>query len=336
MSKKSFFLNSIIALLVINAIFLSSCKPKNNKAQFYYWKQDVSLNLAESDLLEKLNSSKLYVKFFDVENRLPVAKVKFNDVPSHLEIIPCIYITNESIKNEYDIKNLAFNVNRLLQEILTNNQIKIKEVQIDCDWTLSTKAKYFDFLNEFKAYQNEGIQVTATLRLHQLKYPEKTGVPPVDKVLLMCYNVGNIQSIDEDNSIFELAEFKNYVNKKTTYPLAMDFALPAFSWAVIYRFDHLALIVNNVSLEDLENNANLEKQKYNTFKVKNDHYFNNSYLYKDDVLRHEAATAAVLKSIIPLFENLKNTNSELIFFDLSNKNALNYSYEDYQNIISKF
>ncbi len=336
MSHKSLFNNTLIAISFIYGMLLLSCQNKNDEAQFYYWKQEVNLNETQKKLIDTLNSSKLYVKFFDISNGAPKAKVQFTTPLPNLEIIPCIYITNESIEQEKDIKNLAFKTNKLLQQIFKKHQIEVKEIQFDCDWTLNTKTKYFEFLEEFKALQNASIQITATLRLHQLKYPKKTGVPPVKKVLLMCYNLGDIQNKDEENSIFTLNQLENYLTNKTTYPLAMDFALPVFSWAVVYRFDHLALIINNISIEELNNNTLLEKLENNSFKVNKDHYFNNSYLYKDDIIRHEAVNSDVLKKISPLFKNLKNNNSQLLFFDLSNKNALNYTHEDYKNIISRF
>lgn len=336
MLNKSFFINSIFVSLLLIFALLFSCKPDNNKAHFYYWKQEFSLNENQKQLLRETNSTKLYIKFFDVVRGLPTAKIQFSDELPKLEIVPCIYITNESIENEVNIENLAFNVNRLLQEILQKQNIEINEIQVDCDWTVSTKNKYFEFLNHFKSLQNEGVALSATLCLHQLKYPDKTGVPPADKVLLMCYNVGDIQNQEEENSIFELGKVEKYMDKKTTYPLPMDFALPVFSWAVVYRFEYLSFILNNVSFEELEQNQFLEKLANNTFRVKENHYFNNSYFYKDDILRHEAVSTEALKNVLPLFKNLKNKNSELLFFDLSNTNALNYSNENYKSIISKF
>ena len=327
---------SLFIFLLSFCLSFWSCKPKNTKAQFYYWKQNVTFNARQLEVLEQNSTSKLYVKFFDIENSKPVSKVTFEKVLNNMEIIPCIYITNQSIEKEVNIEKLAQKTSQLLKQILSKNNIEAKEIQIDCDWTTTTKNKYFNFLTALQKELGVEIEVTSTLRLHQLKYYNKTGVPPVKKVTLMCYNLGDIQNPNEVNSIFTITNLEKYINQNTSYPLKMDFALPVFSWAVVYRFNHLALIVNNTNLEELENNSNIKKLENNTFKVINNHYFNNNYLYKDDIIRHEAVRADDLKKAIQLFKKLKDKNSELLFFDISNINALNYNNEDYKNIISKF
>ena len=77
--------------------------------------------------------------------------------------------------------------------ILDVNQLNIpKEIQLDCDWNSSTQKKYFNLIEEMKLYPTwENIVWSATIRLHQLKYPKQTGVPPVNKGVLMFYNMGN-------------------------------------------------------------------------------------------------------------------------------------------------
>jgi hypothetical protein len=58
---------------------------------------------------------------------------------------------------------------RILQMDETNDVYGVKEIQIDCDWTLKTEKKYFDFLAQLRQLAKEkGLSISATIRLHQL------------------------------------------------------------------------------------------------------------------------------------------------------------------------
>jgi hypothetical protein len=109
----------------------------------------------------------------------------------------------------------------------------IKEILIDCDWTKGTKEKYFSFLEKLRSIMPE-YHFAATLRLWQYKNREDSGIPPVDRCLLMCYNLQNPTKYDSENSICSIGEMKKYVGPEK-YPLKMDVALPVFSNGVIFR-----------------------------------------------------------------------------------------------------
>jgi len=66
--------------------------------------------------------------------------------------------------------------------------------------------------------------VTATIRLHQIKFKDKTGIPPVDQGVLMAYNIGELKN-NKQNSILEANIVKQYINKNTEYPLKLKLAL---------------------------------------------------------------------------------------------------------------
>ena len=74
-------------------------------------------------------------------------------------------------------------------------------------------------------------QLSATIRLHQVKYREKTGVPPVDYGVLMYYNMGRITATGA-NSIYDRSTALRYLGKLRAYPLPLDIALPMFAWGV--------------------------------------------------------------------------------------------------------
>src|ERR1019366_1414323 len=119
-----------------------------------------------------------------------------------------------------------------------------------CDWTAATRATYFQLLKVARSRLNEAgfasAKISATIRLFQCKYMAKTGVPPVDKGLLMCYNMGNLTHPGTGNSILETTELKKYIASVTTYPLPLDVALPIFDWKVLFHEGSYAGLVKDL------------------------------------------------------------------------------------------
>jgi hypothetical protein len=158
--NKKYILNSLFTFFCV--IFLIGCKTKNSNIEraFYFWKTSFDLNEKELAIIKENNISTLYIKYFDVvwntelNSAVPVAKILFKQaVPQQLQIVPVVYITNNVLlKSNIDsINNLAISISKLIknyQPIVKNN---IAEIQIDCDWTVSTKAKYFALLNTIKS-----------------------------------------------------------------------------------------------------------------------------------------------------------------------------------------
>jgi len=206
------------------------------------------------------------------------------------EVIPTIFITNETFKN-IEVDQIPGLVSRIYHRVvghfnsLAGNKVyngkwyhdqhdpyyqksadfkqlvvkdsltkhyfnRVKEIQIDCDWTESTREKYFEFLTQVKKKFGEKI-ISCTIRLYPYKYPDKAGVPPVDKGMLMCYNVGDVTKEETPNSIFNKKEVMKYLNTKKKYPLTLDYALPIFEWTAIYRNHRLIRIVDKMNNNDL-------------------------------------------------------------------------------------
>ena len=77
--------------------------------------------------------------------------------------------------------------------------------------------------------------LSATIRLHQVKYYKQAGIPPVDRGMLMFYNMGKLNALTAENSIYNSNDAAGYIETVDDYPLKLDLALPAFSWAVHFR-----------------------------------------------------------------------------------------------------
>ncbi|MEM0544143.1 hypothetical protein WFZ85_16275, partial [Flavobacterium sp. j3] len=88
------------------------------------------------------------------------------------------------------------------------------------------------FLKKLKEISKK--EISCTLRLYPYKYPDKMGVPPVDKVMIMCYNLINPLENENKNSILDLAELESYLISVPKYHKHIVIAFPIYSWMQVY------------------------------------------------------------------------------------------------------
>ena len=131
------------------------------------------------------------------------------------QFVPCIYITNETFLHLDDAATDTL-ADRLLRKLRMECPHEIDGVLLDCDWSARTQERFF----RLAARMNNALDVplTATIRLHQYADPKRTGVPPVDRGMLMPYNVGQLTRPGPVNSIFDRATAEPYFRKAGTYP----------------------------------------------------------------------------------------------------------------------
>jgi len=302
---------------------LSACgKNKSHNINFYYWKTNVSIGEREKEYFTKLDCEKLYIRFFDVdidsdENPSPKAKIKLFD-PQILkaEYVPVIFITNRTFQNmKYRTpKNIAYNVDDLIKRISKKNNIpEIEEIQIDCDWTAGTKENYFSFLYELK--ELSGKKISSTLRLHQIKDKESTGVPPVDKAYLMCYATASPKDTDVQNSILDIDLLKSYTKDINTYPLDFDVALPLYSWGVVTNHRGEIRLINNVDINDMIPDYFKETGE-NTYEALDDFFLQGIYLNKGFTLRIERIEPSLLNEAKSYLNGKLKSNYNIVYYHL--------------------
>lgn len=313
---------------------------------FYYWQQRLSLSPAEIDYLKETHTSALYIKFFDVDwdraagQAVPLAKLSCQTgPPAGIAIIPCVFITNRVMENtpERDIPQLAGKILTLLHSLQNRTGLKdSQELQIDCDWSVGTKQAYFALLRRLKTLAPQTL-LSVTVRLHQLKFPETTGVPPADKAVLMFYNMGDLSDINTGDSIMDLERASDYLDGLPAYPLHTDIALPVFSWAVLLRFDKVTKLIHNITAEMLERTPQIEHTTGNLYRVKKSFYFHGDYLYKDDILRYEDVPMPVLRRAAELLAaKVRRRDRSIIFFHLNRRLPKEYSCEALETIVHLF
>jgi hypothetical protein len=305
------------------SILTISCSNNSNKEitrGVYFWKTNFSLSKVELNWLKETEIKKLYIRFFDVDwNPNINAAVPVGDVTIETKkvdgvvIIPVVFITNRTLANIPDslISQLSNNIYKKIFSKLSffENQ-STKEFQLDCDWTETTREKYFTIINQIKnVCAEKKIEVTATIRLHQVKFFNKTGVPPIKRGMLMFYNMSDVSDIRTRNSIYDEDVAKQYLVNFDKYPIDLDVVLPAFSWACLFRNGKLKNLINDIKTKDIESNLNFVKEDKNIFRATTETSIKGNYILTGDYIRTEeidfTTTLSAAELIAPYIKNNK-------------------------------
>lgn len=324
----------MMRLFLINSILvglLMGCQPSPSsptEINFYHWKTELDIDSAQRRYVDSLGCRRLYLRLFDVKweaasgRAVPVAMLNYRrmDLAEGTEIIPTIFITNATLENTpiQQIDSLAANIGRKMQGILAAQldtlRFPVREAQFDCDWSPQTKDKYFRLL---KALRRFFPRLSATIRLHQVKFYTKTGVPPVDRGVLMFYNMGSIEKQGEENSILNLETARQYLVNFDVYPLDLDVALPLFYWGVQFRDGRIVQVLHEAEADSLRQMPQVKTLSTNLFEIQESCYINGVYVYKGDIVRTEAVDEVALKTSLQLLrEQLPHRAFELILYHL--------------------
>lgn len=328
----------------LNFLLFFSCshKVENVERSFYYWKSDGwSLSDREKSAMDSGKVEKLYVKFFEVSNsaelgNYPVSKSNFRSSENY-QIVPTVFIRNEVFlkSSTASLDSLASNVDFLIKKRLKENyKFEAAEFQMDCDWTSKSKDKYFYFLRKLKAISK--MKLSCTLRLYPFKYRQKMGIPPVDRVTLMCYNLTNPLESHNKNSILDLKELKSYLTVKDKYPIHMDIALPIYSWMQVYQNNKFSRVIYS----DLEEISGILKPiKPFWYEVTKDTVVNyDYYLRVGDKIKYEKITSDQISQAITIIKQNVKLDSDITvtLFHLNREQLNNFNNEEVSNFFRAF
>jgi hypothetical protein len=290
--------------LIVSFIFIQTKKQEPINISFYHW---------ENTYNQKEIKEKIYIKVLDISysTKIEVINTIFQTKPNNI-FVPVVYITNDTMKNvDYSIIS-----NQIIRNLKATN-LSFEELQIDCDWSSSTQSNYFKLLEDLKSKLNKTL--SATIRLHQIKYYVKTGIPPVDYGVLMYYNMSDISDINTKNSILDNDIAKKYHYNFDSYKLKLKLALPLYSQAIQFRDNKALDIFEGAEKKDFDENFKaLDNNKY---EVINSTYFKGRYVYKGDIFRFEDSKKADIKTAFDdFFKISKNRFNEVIFYTLKYEN----------------
>ena len=290
--------------LIVSFIFIQNKKEEPINISFYHW---------ENSYNQKEIKQKVYIKVLDISysSKIEVINTIFQTKPNDI-FVPVVYITNDTMKNvDYSIIS-----NQIIRNLKATN-LSFEELQIDCDWSSSTQSNYFKLLEDLKVKLNKTL--SATIRLHQIKYYIKTGIPPVDYGVLMYYNMSDISDINTKNSILDNDIAKKYHYNFDSYKLKLKLALPLYSQAIQFRENKALDIFEGAEKKIFDENFKaLDNNKY---EVINSTYFKGRYVYKGDIFRFEDSEKKNIKTAFDdFFKISKNRFNEVIFYTLKYEN----------------
>lgn len=336
-------------LKLLPLLLLLACKDEparhvsHPKAAIYHWKTVVTLDKTDSLKLDSLGVERMYLRFFDIdryEDKLkPLGVVEWKTLPpADLDIVPCVYITNRAMAFLPDTAaaSLAAHIFSKIKKLAVALPNTIREIQLDCDWSDETREKYFTLLGALKLLcEEEKWLLSATIRLHQVKYFETAGIPPVHRGMLMYYNMGELNSPDETNSILNPATGEKYLENMDKYPLELDLALPLFSWAVQFRGNEFFALRSAWTREDLQNDTLFLQEGENWFVARDNGLFRGEYILKNDRVRMEEVSPDLdIHVLNTLYSRLKNLPNYLTLFHYNPNEIENYAATAVQEIYS--
>jgi len=320
-----------LKFLLILLLAVSCGGKKNHPYTFYYWKTQLKLDQEEKKALDKASVPYVYTRFFDIDKIggqfQPVAVItKDKSFQTDKQIVPTVFITNQSMYriSAEEIRFLAKNINDLVQKKSKEYGLKINnEIQIDCDWTAGTRNDYFKFLKELKKVS--GKEITCTLRLHQVKDKNQTGVPPVEKVYLMCYSTSSPLENSNKNSILDVTILKSYLSKLEDYPIKkIEVALPIYSWGIVTNHLEKHKLINALSRKDLEN-PEFKKISDHEVEITKDGFYFGSFLSKGFRIKVEEISVEQLEDVVRFLEK-KIPDFNVIYYQLDSKFVSNRDF----------
>lgn len=301
-------------LLSLEAASCAAEPAPDKRRAFYFWQTILDWKSDDTEFLIQTGANRLYVRLFDVDMNgsaaVPRAPLQLKTRPP-VEIVPVVFIRPSVVKSlsQDDLQDLGARIVKKADSMTGGYQ----ELQIDCDWTPSTRRAYFDLLKAIRHNMAPNVVLSATIRLHQVKFRESTGIPPVDRGALMVYGMGTPADFRTENSILDLREVSRYLKNEPPYLLPLDVALPVYSSAVLFHNGKFRRLLGEAESEpgsDFSKTGNLYCAERST-------RWQGLVLSPGDCIRIEKADPELAASTGELVLPLLAPDSRLILFHYS-------------------
>jgi hypothetical protein len=325
--------------------------PPPARRAFYYWRTTLHLSDVEQRALTRLAIGRLYVRLFDVdwdarENAArplgPLAIGGDGGVPATIEVVPVVFIRARALRHldRPAIAALADDIWRKVTAMVPRLGRRSGELQFDCDWSETTRDSFFALLAAVgERARPAGVTLGATIRLHQVKYRERTGVPPVARGMLMFYNMGRVDADPATNAIFDAAAAEAYLGRVADYPLPLDVALPIWSWVIHVRAGEVEGLLQDTDPTRLADKTWLAPRGAGRFEVTESTFLNGVLLRKGDLLDAEVTTAATTQAAADMIAARLSAGRlprTVALFHLSERNLANHETQDLARVFDRF
>ena len=348
--KKYYLIICLLISIALLSCTASTSLESDKENSIYYWRTTFSLSDKEKEFLKEHNVKTIYMRFFDVdwaypakngEDVTPEATIRFNDtVPDGIDVFPTVYITTSAMeKMQTKEAEYAEKIYKRVSAICKKNNINIKEIQLDCDWTKGTRQPFFRLCEAMKEYMDSTQTLSSTIRLHQLTQTP----PPVDKGVLMVYNTGNLMEMTSDNSIFSRKDIEPYLRdtRLANYPLALDVAYPTYGWSVVFHpGEEKYYFYKIMRRTDFSGYPNLNKIASNLYEASSEVNFSEDgteydKIFKNYRIRVERPSASEILEIKKLIDDqLRNKKHSNILYHLDESQLSHYSDNEISKIYS--
>lgn len=326
---------------VFLAICFSACQPKTRSVSFYYWRTTYAPDSTEIMALKENKVHQLFVRYFDVDwpdtspTPAPISPIRFTALPAGYTVVPVVFFRNRVFEklDSPSSRALAEKVLALIRRIDAAARINPKETQFDCDWTERSRDNYFQFIRQYHTLS--GLTLSSTIRLYQVKYTDRTGIPPVDHGILMFYNMGNIDA-GTGNSIYDRTIAHRYTPSLRSYPLPLDVALPIFSWGLQVRDGRVIQLLDKMHAGQFDRDTNFSKLSSNRYTANHPCFKSGYYFEGNDTIKVEAPTASDLLDMVDDVNRHSNQKiRDLIFFDLDSQNLMQYDKGLFKEVLDR-
>lgn len=307
-------LGTAVVCFLLSLGLTSSCsKPKpmpTTVRSVYYWSTTLNMDSVKTAFMRNYDISRMYIRYFDVVAdqsgmAVPNATLKFaTDVPQGIDIVPTVFVMPECLRQDRS-QLAALIVKRVVQMNETNDVYNVKEIQIDCDWTQSTRRLYAEFMQAMLSEcHSRHLKLSSTIRLHQLAQTP----PPADRGVLMMYNTGDATDIRCHKPILDMHDAAPYLSRLKDYKLTLSTAYPIFAWRILFRGGRFVGFIHH----DGE------------FPI----------LPSDSIAIRQPSADDIIEAVNIIGGRRPEANNEIILFDLNNNNINRFKHKDYEKILN--
>lgn len=304
---------AVVCFLLSIGLTLSCSKPKpmpTTMRSVYYWSTTLNMDSVKTAFMRNYDISRMYIRYFDVVadqsgRAVPNATLKFaTDVPQGIDIVPTVFVMPECLRQDRS-RLASLIVKRVVQMNETNNVYNVKEIQIDCDWTQSTRQLYAEFMQAMmRECHSRHLKLSSTIRLHQLAQTP----PPADRGVLMMYNTGDATDIRCHKPILDMHDAAPYLPRLNDYKLKLSTAYPIFTWRILFRGGRFVGFIHNDGEYPI--------------------------LPSDSIALRQPSAADIIEAVNVIGSRRPDANNEIILFDLNNHNINRLKHKDYEKILN--
>lgn len=309
-----------LPVATINDIMLNEINPEITPSIFI-----------TNEVVLKANKKQLDSLGIRIGKRVQEIGQKMNEYIAQKKAYKIAYPDNYYKQKDY--KQINYDSVKSIE--LAKLKVDFKEILIDCDWTEKSKENYFYLLKQIKK-NSASSKIAATIRLWQYKYAEKAGTPPVDKGLLMCYNLTKPDDFKTKNSIGTSDELAEYITH-SDYKLKLDIALPLYSWAVVFRGNQFKGILSDYD-NLMTDTLKLRKSDTDKYVLQDDILVGQTYLRNGDEIRIEKISDKELDKMISIVKSKIKIDDEtkVTFFSFDKKYINDYGTQNISEYYARF